>query len=151
MLYRYLIAPSIKHHEHMSRRRKSNIKPNMSVELENIFSEVSQKPFLSSSHNKQKFIDLLAVQLKADHDTAVRCPDDVDTVVVFTILDHVCSGSNVTAGDTNLLIVLIYFWNNLMGEITLKPEAHCIKYARIRVLLTLTRENTGHSRIFYAV
>ena len=86
MFYRYLTAPSINDHEHMSRRRKSTIKPNMSVELENIFSEVSQKPFLSSSHNKQKLIDLLAVQLKADHHTAAKCPDDVDTVLSLLFL-----------------------------------------------------------------
>ena len=50
-------------HEHMRRLRKSTIAPNMSLELENIFSAVSQKAFLSNSYEKQKFIDLLAVQL----------------------------------------------------------------------------------------
>ena len=47
--------------------------PNMSVEPENMFSEVSQKTFFSSSYNKQtKFIDLLAVKLEAAHHTIVR-------------------------------------------------------------------------------
>ena len=45
----------------------------MSVELENAFTVVSQKAFVSSSQNKQNFIDLLAVQLEADHHTIVKC------------------------------------------------------------------------------
>lgn len=57
MRYGYLNAPSIKNHKHMRRLRQSNITPNISAKLENIFSEVSQKAYLSSFHNKQKFID----------------------------------------------------------------------------------------------
>ena len=53
----------MKEHEDMIRLKKSNIAPNMLVELENIFSDVSQRAFLSSSYNKQKFIDLLDVRL----------------------------------------------------------------------------------------
>ena len=48
MHYGYLTASSIKDHEHMRRLRKSTIAPNMLVELENIFSEVSQKAFLAA-------------------------------------------------------------------------------------------------------
>lgn len=57
MRYGYLNAPSIKNHKHMRRLRQSNITPNISAKLENIFSEVSQKAYLSSFHDKQKFID----------------------------------------------------------------------------------------------
>ena len=60
---RCLPAPSMKDHEDMIRLKKSKIAPNMLVELENIFSDVSQRAFLSSSYNKQKFIDLLDVLL----------------------------------------------------------------------------------------
>ena len=41
----------------------STIALNMSVKLENIFNEVSQKKFLSSSYNKQKFNDLLSFKI----------------------------------------------------------------------------------------
>ena len=49
--YKYLPAPSIKDHERMRILRKSTIAPNMSTELENILSEVSQNAFLCSSCN----------------------------------------------------------------------------------------------------
>ena len=86
---------------------------------------MSQKAFLNRSHNKQKFIDLLAIQLEVDHHTVVRCTGDTDTAVVFTTLDHAYTGSNVEliAADTDVLIMLIHIWNNLMGGITIKPEA----------------------------
>ena len=44
---------------------------------------------------------------------------------VSTVLDHVCTGDNVEmiAADTDLLIMLIYFWNSIMGQIIIKTEA----------------------------
>ena len=46
-------------------------------------------------------------------------------MVVFTALDHACSGGNVEliVADTDPLIMLTYFWNSLIGEITIKSEA----------------------------
>ena len=45
---------SAKHHEHTRWVMKSTIAPDMSVELENAFTAVSQKTFFSNSQNKQK-------------------------------------------------------------------------------------------------
>ena len=122
--YRYLPAPKTKDHKKIRRLRKSTIPPIKLVELENIFSEISQKAFLSSSYNNQKLIDLPVVQLEADHQTIVRSIDNADTVVVSSALDHTCAGRNVEiiAADTDLMIMLIYFWKSLMGEITIKSE-----------------------------
>ena len=47
----------------------------MSVEVENTFTAVSQKAFLSNSQNEQKFIHLLAIQLEVDDHTIVKCMD----------------------------------------------------------------------------
>ena len=46
-------------------------------------------------------------------------------MIVFTVLDHACTGDNaeVIAAGTDLLIMLIYFWNSLMGQIVMKSEA----------------------------
>ena len=46
-------------------------------------------------------------------------------MVVSTVLDHACTGGNVEiiAAETDNLIILKYFWNSLMGEITINPEA----------------------------
>ena len=46
--------------------------PDMSVELENTFTAVSQKAFLSNSQNKENFIDLLVVPLEAEYHTVVK-------------------------------------------------------------------------------
>ena len=46
-------------------------------------------------------------------------------MIVSTVLDHAYTGENVEliAADTDLLIMLIYFWNSLMGQIIMKTEA----------------------------
>ena len=38
-------------------------------------------------------------------------------MIVSTVLDHACIGDNaeLIAPDTDLLIMLIYFWSSLMG------------------------------------
>ena len=46
-------VPSTKDHEHTRRLMKCTIAPDMSVELENTFTAVSQKAFFSNSQNKQ--------------------------------------------------------------------------------------------------
>ena len=62
----YLLPISAKFNKHLKRLGRSSIAPNMLVELEDVFIEVievSQEAFFSSSYSKEKFIDLLAVQL----------------------------------------------------------------------------------------
>ena len=104
---RYLTVLSIKDHEHMRWLRKSTIASSMLVQPEIVFSEVSQKVFLNSSYNKQKFLCLIVAQLEADHHDIVRCAGDADSVVVSTIPDNACTGGNVEliAADTDLLIM----------------------------------------------
>ena len=59
----YVPVPSTKDHENTKRLMKPTIAPHMSAELEITFNAVSQQAFFSSSQSKQKFIDLLGVQL----------------------------------------------------------------------------------------
>ena len=39
-------------------------------------------------------------------------------MIAFTVLNHTCTGDNVEliAADTDLLIMLTYFWNSLMED-----------------------------------
>ena len=55
----------------------------------------------------------------------MRCTGDVSTMVVSTILDYACTGGNVEliAANTDLLIMLMYFWNSIIEEITMNSEA----------------------------
>ena len=48
-----------------------------------------------------------------------------DTFIVSAVLDYACKGEDVFlfASDTDILIMLIYFWSNLMGRIIIKSEA----------------------------
>ena len=50
------------------------------------------------------------------HPTVVRCTSDADKMNVFIVLDHSCTGGNVEliAADTDLLIMLVHFWNSLI-------------------------------------
>ena len=46
-------------------------------------------------------------------------------MIVSTAVDHACAGDNIEliAADTDLLIMLLYFWNSLMGQIIMRTEA----------------------------
>ena len=54
----------------------------------------------------------------------VRSPGDADTVIVSNILDFACLGHEIKqiGADTDLVIMLIYMWNEMMGKITMKSE-----------------------------
>ena len=68
----------------------------------------------------KKVPDLLTIQLEAG-----RCVGNVDTIAVSSVLHDVCTGGNVEliAADTDLLIMLIYFCNCLMGQKSRKSDA----------------------------
>ena len=106
----------------MRKLRKSTIAPSMLVELEFIFIEMGQIALLSSSHNNKT---LTSCPIISHHYTVGRCTGDADTIFVFTVLDHACIGGNVelTAADTDLLIMFLCFWDSLIGEITMNSEA----------------------------
>ena len=66
------------------------------------------------SYSQQKLIELLAVQLYADHHIIVRCTGDADAIIVTTVLNHAYTGGNVELIEANnaFLIMLIHFWNS---------------------------------------
>lgn len=121
----YQDGPSTKDHEHFRRNLKCTISVDISVHLDNSIGTVTQKSFLSNPNNKESFISLLAQALSSDGHDVVRCRGDADTAIVSSVLDIACTGSNVTliAADTDLLIMLLYMWNDLMGCILMKNEA----------------------------
>ena len=101
----------------MRRMRKSTFAPNMLLELENIFTEISRKAFSSSTNNNQKFTEY--------HPSVLRCTGDVSKMVVSTVLNQSYSGGNMEliAADTNLLIMFIYIWNSIIGQATINSKA----------------------------
>ena len=47
--------------------------------------------------------------------------DDADTLIVSTTIDMAIAGKNVitVADDTDVLVMLLHFWNSEMGNISL--------------------------------
>lgn len=78
---------------------------------------MSQQAFLCNIYNKKRLIDLLAEALESDSHTVRKCKADADTFIVSAVLYYACIEENVflVATDTDLLIMLVYFWNNLIG------------------------------------
>ena len=71
---------------------------------------------MGSSYNNQKFIE--------DHHIIVRSTGETSAIVVSTPLDYACSGGDVKliAAGADFLIVIIYVWNSIIGEITMNSE-----------------------------
>ena len=120
----YQDGPSIKDHEHFRRLMKATVSPNVSVHMENSVGSTSQKAFLGNISNKQCLIDLLAVALESNGHSVVKCNNDADTAIVSTVLDYACENKDVclVGADTDLLIMLLYMWNDAMGRIVMKRE-----------------------------
>ena len=103
---------------------KAVVSPDVCVNLDSEFSSTSQKAFLTNERNKQNFIDLLACSLQSNGYTVVQSEDDADIDIVSTVIDLASKGKNVTlvGADTDLLILLLYMWNDSMGHIIMKSE-----------------------------
>ena len=117
---------STKDHEHTRRNLKTSISVDTSVHLDNTIGSVSQKSFLANSNNKQAFTELLANALREDGHNVILCQGDADVSIVSSVLDVACLGQNVTliASDADLLIMLLYMCNNLMGEIIIEERSY---------------------------
>ena len=114
-------GPSTKDRDHAQRIMKSKKSPEVSIILENPIGDISQQAFLTK-RNSKCFIDLL-VRPFPSNGHVLQCRGDVDTSIV-SILDFACAGENVCliAADTDLLIMLIYMWNYMMGQIKMQRE-----------------------------
>ena len=88
----YCENASVKDHEHKRRLLKAKVTSNI---LENRFAEVTQKPFLNDSKNKQKVINLLSDELELSGNVVVQCTGDADTAVVSKVLDYTCADNSV--------------------------------------------------------
>ena len=87
-----------------------------------------RKPTIAANTLLEHFRTTLTTTKKdhiiEDHHTVVRCTGDATAMVVSTVLDYACTGGNVVliAANTDLLIILIYVWNSIIGEITMNAE-----------------------------
>lgn len=114
---------SIKDHEHS--RRLNGQQPSADVL---VFEEGtvhhSREEFLSNTKNKEQLIKLLTSHFVTQGHKVLNCEEDADTHIMRAALDVACRKENVTvvAEDTDILVMLLYFWNTEMGEIFMRSE-----------------------------
>ena len=75
---------------------------------------------MNNSKNKQKFISLLSDELELSGKVVAQRTGDADTAIVSKVLDYVCAAKSaiLIRVDTDLLTMLLYFWNNETAEVT---------------------------------
>ena len=100
------------------------ISPDVCVNLESEFCSTCKTAFLPNTRNKQSFIDLLADGLKSNGNTVRQSVGDAGVDIVFSVLNITFEGKNVTLvkGDTDLLMLFLYMWNDSMSTMTMKCE-----------------------------
>ena len=118
----YTNGASIKDHEHQCRMGKTSAHIKVSGNLP-AFS--NQGLFLSNSKNKIQFIQLLDKALEEVGHHVEYSHGDADTLTASTALEIAASGRKVSvvADDTDLLILLLYHWNDEMADIFLYSKA----------------------------
>ena len=113
-----------KDHEHERRTLKHQTCAEVLVKEDtNVYHP--REEFLKNEKNKEQLIKCLARYLRDDGHTVIECEGDADTHIIEAALDIVCQGKDVTvvADDTDIFIMLLYYWNSEMGEIFMRSEA----------------------------
>ena len=114
-------GPSTEDHEHCRR----SVKNRGAVEF--IFNEetkvkANQEAFLSNEKNKVRFIKMLSEFLITGRQTVRNCKEDADIEIVKCAIDFTEHDVNVVAGDTDIVLLLLFHWKPLLHEITFTPE-----------------------------
>lgn len=117
-------SKSTKDHEHSRRSQVHQKCPDIAFTEDNTV-HVGQHFFLTNSNNKERLIDLISKYLKQDGHDVRQCDNDADTAIVDVALEYACSGKPVTviAEDTDILVLLVYFWNSEMAEISMRCQS----------------------------
>ena len=86
--------------------------------------QYSQSLFLTNNSNKTQLINLLSIALKEAGHIVKTSHYDADTLIVSTALDFTTEKMSVylIAADTDVLIMLLYFWINEMENILMLSD-----------------------------
>ena len=118
----YEQGPSIKDHEHQRRVGKTCADIQLS---ESTKAHSDQQAFLSNEKNKNQFITLVSQCLEADGHIVHTSTGDADTLIVECALQFARQGREVSvvADDTDVLVLLMYHWNQNMADVYFHSEA----------------------------
>lgn len=117
----YEKKPSVKDHEH--ERRSSSKCHNFNLQRKTILT-VSQKSFLTNSHNKTELLKLLLLKLISDGHTVLKAISDADMIIVKTVLQIASNGNSVTVfpNDTDIIVMLAHHWKEGMATVLVRSD-----------------------------
>ena len=112
-----------KDHEHLRRSQKCQPCPSILL-TEQTEVHYSKEDFFSNEQNKENLICLLSKHLRDNGHKVRQSENDADTKIVDEALQIACRGEAVTvvADDTDILVLLLHFWNSEMGQIFMRSE-----------------------------
>ena len=98
-------------------------------------------------------IRLLSEVLQKEVHTVINSEGDADTYIVDAALGVTCDNNIaiVVAGDTDILILLIYFWNSEMADVYLRTEEkkyQPVKLVKIRSVVEYLSSDVVHNILF---
>ena len=113
----------------------------------------TREDFLSNNGNKMQCIRLLSEVLQKEVHTVINSEGDADTYIVDAALGVTCDNNIaiVVAGDTDILILLIYFWNSEMADVYLRTEEkkyQPVKLVKIRSVVEYLSSDVVHNILF---
>ena len=105
--------------KHTTRREPYNPRRADVLADENINVLHSREEFLSNSNNKHQLIKLLAKHFRGDCHTVIEYEGDRYTQIVAPAFDVSCQKQDVivVADNTDVLVLLLYFWSLEIGDI----------------------------------
>ena len=117
----YGSGPTIKDHEHD--RQSMTSAPNIAVDA-NKPAFGNKATFLANEGNKKSFLVLLINRLRAVGHNIYQAPDDADTLVASKALEVARKNEPVTvvATDTDILVLLLYHFEECMADIYFHSE-----------------------------
>ena len=117
----YPELPSIKDVTHL-RRAKGMASPNINFNP-TMPCKTKKELFLSNSHNKQAFINMLCEKLNDNDIRYKNAVDDADLLIAQTAVDCALSSEVIVIGeDTDLLVLLIHHVNQQCKRVIFKSE-----------------------------
>jgi hypothetical protein len=104
--------------------------------------------FMSNSHNKQAFKNMLCEKLN-EHDTIYKnAVDDADLLIAQTAVDCALSSEVIVIGeDTDLLVLLIHHVNQQCKRVIFKSDKMAINKKKLKYG-TFNKQKAFLGRIF---
>jgi 5'-3' exonuclease len=125
------------------RRTKGIVSPNINF-TPTMPCKTQKELFMSNSHNKQAFINMLCEKLN-EHDIRYKnAVDDADLLIAQTAVDCVLSSEVIVIGeDTDLLVLLIHHVNQQCKWVIFKSDKMAINNKNENMNIQQTKDFLG--------